>query len=218
MPLVSTATPPGTLNRDYLARHEGFSMVVLDSEDAAADLAAWNKAGLKTYEPFEFSRMAKRANGEEIRVGFALAFVSNPAAPWLGLFSCRHFAPAYFEQTEYLAHANSAIRVEDVWITGDGAMELAGYLGKVTGVEPVADRNRIVLATRIGTIVLAPPAMFAAAFGATPPHPQSGPHLAGYTIGCRSLDFFADKPMTRVGDKLILSPQDAFGTALAFQA
>src|SRR5262245_19653275 len=45
-------------NRDYLARHEGFSMLVLDSADTVADLADWKKAGLKTYEPFEFSRLA----------------------------------------------------------------------------------------------------------------------------------------------------------------
>ena len=82
-------------NRDYLARHEGFSMLVLDSADAAADIARWRKAGLKTYAPFDFSRMARLPDGEDIRVGFSLAFVSTPAAPWLGHFACQHYRPDY---------------------------------------------------------------------------------------------------------------------------
>ena len=72
-------------NRDYLARHEGFSMLALDASDARADIEAWRAAGLQTYEPFDFSRTAKMPDGEEITVGFSLAFVSHPAAPWLRL-------------------------------------------------------------------------------------------------------------------------------------
>src|SRR5215472_4171320 len=34
-------------NRDYLKRHEGFSMLVLDTADARADIAAWRAAGLQ---------------------------------------------------------------------------------------------------------------------------------------------------------------------------
>lgn len=71
-------------NRDYLERHEGFSMLVLSTEDAAADIAAWREAGLQTYEPFDFSRMARLASGEERRIGFSLAYTSTPDAPWLG--------------------------------------------------------------------------------------------------------------------------------------
>ena len=65
-------------NRDFLARHEGFSMLVLGTRDAAADIAAWRAAGLQTYAPFEFSRLAKMPSGDDVRVGFSLAFVSTP--------------------------------------------------------------------------------------------------------------------------------------------
>ena len=34
-------------NRDYLKRHEGFSMLVFDTPDAGADLASWQSAGLQ---------------------------------------------------------------------------------------------------------------------------------------------------------------------------
>src|SRR5262249_12173911 len=89
-------------NRDYLKHHEGFSMLVPDPPDARAAGKAWGAAGLQTYEPFDFSRTAKLADGQEIVVSFSLAFVSHPAAPSLGLFACQHHTPEYFAQPRYL--------------------------------------------------------------------------------------------------------------------
>src|SRR5262249_40923795 len=66
-------------NRDYLQRHEGCSMLVLDTADARADIETWRAAGLQTYAPFDFSRAAKMADGRDITVSFSLAFVSHPA-------------------------------------------------------------------------------------------------------------------------------------------
>jgi len=122
-------------NRDYVARHEGFAMLVFDTQDARADSAAWQKVGLKTYEPFDFQRPAKLPNGEEITVGFSLAFTSAPQAPWIGLFACQHYRPDYYEQARYLAHENTAQSVRDVWISGDGALGLAEFIAKLTGLE-----------------------------------------------------------------------------------
>lgn len=203
-------------NRDFLAKHEGFSMLVLDTPDAAADRERWANAGLRTYAPFDFSRMAKKANGEEVRVGFALAFTSHPDAPWLGLFSCQHFAPDYFEQPEYLRHANGALGIADVWISGDGALDLAGWLEAVTGAQAVTEGACKVLTLRTGRIVLAPPDEFEAAFRVRPPNARSGPHLAGYTVRCGSLGFFDGMGLERIGERLVVRPEDAFGTALGF--
>jgi Glyoxalase-like domain len=201
-------------NRDYLERHEGFSMLVLDTEDAGADIAAWRAAGLQTYAPFNFSRAAKMADGQEVTVGFALAFVSHPAAPWLGLFACQHYAPDYFEQPRYLRHDNGATRVQDVWIVGDTAPELAGFLQTITGAKAVTDESGVILQTRTGAIVLARPAAFESAFGGAPPHPQDGPHLAGFTIACQTLGQLADLP--RSGNRHVLAPAKNFGTAIGF--
>src|SRR5262245_29857021 len=68
-------------NRDYLARHEGFSMIVFETPNARADIQTWRAAGLQTYEPYDFSRMAKMPDGTEVKVGFSLAFVSHPSSP-----------------------------------------------------------------------------------------------------------------------------------------
>jgi hypothetical protein len=204
-------------NRDFLARHDGFSMLVFGTPDAAADTAAWRAAGLKTYAPFEFSRLAKMPDGENVRVGFSLAFVSTPAAPWLGHFACQHFRPEYYAQPQYQKHANSARSVRDVWISGDGALDLVGHFGIVIGAAGVSEApGRIVFRTPTGAVVLADPKTFEAAFGAPPPHPEDGPHLAGLTIACASLDSFGGKGLAAVGERLVLPPSKAFGTAVGF--
>jgi glyoxalase-like protein len=202
-------------NRDYLARHDGFSMLVLDTADARADIEAWRAAALQTYAPFDFSRTAKLPDGQEITLGFSLAFVSHPMAPWLGLFACQADRPDYFEQPRYLQHANGATHVHDVWIVGETAPALAGFMQTVTNATPISeDASVTVLQTRIGAIVLARPQAFEKAFGLPPPHPDDGPHLAALTIGCEDLSRFADLP--KVGDRRVLAPEKNFGTAIGF--
>ncbi len=204
-------------NRDYLARHDGFAMVVLDTDDAGADIRRWREAGLRTYDPFEFSRPARMADGREVTVGFSLAFASTPVAPWLGSFACQHFMPDYYAQPEYQRHDNTAATVADIWISGPRAPALASYFEILARAKSVRKSGRIDVPTRAGTIVLADPGAFEAAFGAPPPHLRDGPHLCGLTIDCRSLDFLADKGLDKVGERLVLPPTKGFGTAIAFK-
>ena len=202
-------------NRDYLSRHQGFSMLVLDTPDARADIEAWRAAGLHTYEPFDFSRTAKLPDGQEITVGFSLAFVSHPAAPWLGLFACQHLSPHYFEQKRYLQHGNGAMNVQDVWIVGETAPALAGFMQAVSGAKLVSEASSsTTLQTRTGAIVLAQPPAFERAFGLGAPHPHDGPHLAAFTVACQTLGKFADLP--RNGNRRVLAPAKNFGTAIGF--
>jgi hypothetical protein len=205
-------------NRDFLARHEGFSMLVLGTRDAAADIAAWHEAGLQTYAPFEFSRLAKMPSGDEVRVGFSLAFVSTPAAPWFGHCACQHHWPEYYAQPQYQTHANTAQSVQDVWISGDGALGLAEHLRIFIGGAGVPEAGRIVFQTPTGAIILADPRTFEAAFGVPPPHPEDGPCLAGLTIACTKLDTLEGHGLARVGKRLVVPPAKGFGTAIGFAA
>src|SRR5262245_41208772 len=197
--------PFAAFNREYLKRHPGFSMTVLRTFDAPAESARWRAGGLETYEPFQFSRMARWPDGSERRIGFSLAFVSNPAAPWLGLFACHHQAPEYFAQLPYQQHANGALALRDVWITGEQALDLAEYMKKVTGSDQVSERrDSVAIRTGDQSIILARPAAFEASFGIVPPHPEDGPVLAGFTL------------VAAGNERRIIRPEDAFGVAIAF--
>jgi len=206
-------------NRDYLARHEGFSMMALDTPDARADIQSWRAAGLQTYEPYDFSRIALMPDGAEVKVGFSLAFVSHPAAPWFGIFACQHYMPEYYEQPRYLDHSNGALNVRDVWVVGDTAQSLADFIGTISGATGVREGDdRTVFQTRTGAIVLARPKAFETTFGVSPPNLGDGPHLAGFTVGCRSLERAASIGLARTEDSYVLTPTKNFGTAIGLVA
>lgn len=206
-------------NRDYLARHEGFSMIVFDTDDARVDINAWRKAGLRSYDAVDFSRQAKLPDGTETRVGFSLSFVTNPAAPWLGTFACQHLAPEYYAQPVFQKHDNMAVTVEEVWAVGSKAEALLPFFETVTGCsETSRAAGRISLKTRSGALVLATPAAFADAFNCPPPNSEDAPCLAGLVIGCRSLTAIERLGLRRIGSgRFLAPPENMFGTALVFR-
>jgi hypothetical protein len=78
--------------------------------------------------------------------------------------------------------------------------------------------DRTVFQTRTGAIVLARPKAFQAAFGVSPPHLGDGPHLAGFTVGCRSSGPLAGLGLPKTEDRYVLVPAKNFGTAIGFVA
>src|SRR5215467_6004304 len=207
----------GAFNRDYLARHEGFSMLVLDTLDARADIASWREAGLQVYEPLDVSRMATMPDGENVKLGWSLAFVTHPGAPWFRVFACQFHRPQFYTQPQYQNHTNTAATVQDVWITGEAAPDLAEFMSKVTGASSVTKSADVAsLQTRTGTVILARPRAFEAAFGVPAPHPEDGPHLAGFTIGCRGLAHLAFLGLAKAGGRYVVPPSKGFGTAIGF--
>jgi hypothetical protein len=131
------------------------------------------------------------------------------------LFACQHYSPQYFEQPRYLQHANGAMLVQDVWIVGETAPDLAGFMQTVTGAKAISeDPSVTTLQTRTGAIVLARPQAFERAFGLSTPHPEDGPHLGALTVACEALGQLSDLP--RAGNRHVLAPAKNFGTAIGF--
>jgi hypothetical protein len=209
----------GAFNADYLKRHEGFSMLVVESQDAHGDSARWQAAGLRAYAPFGFSRRAALADGDEIEISFTLANVSHEFAPWLGLFATQHHNPEYFAQAAYLTHANTAKAIADAWIVGEATADLVDYLATAIGAPGRRETlGRLAFEIGAGRIVLADVATFERAFGVAPPHREDGPHWVGYSIACESLDYFAKLDLPRVAGGFVVPPHEGFGTAIRFMA
>ncbi len=107
------------------------------------------------------------------------------------------------------------MNVQDVWIVGDTAPALAGFMQTVSGAKLVTDDSpTATLQTRTGAIVLAKAPAFERAFGVAAPHPQDGPHLAAFTLACQTLGQLAGLP--RNGHRHVLAPAKNFGTAIGF--
>jgi len=121
-------------NRDFLAdRGEGMSMLVLTSDDRDADIAAWAEAGLKTYDPFNFERLATQPDGSRKRVAFRLGFSTHPSLDGLGFFVCQQETPETFWKPDYQRHANHATRISAVTVETPDWAGATNFLTRFSG-------------------------------------------------------------------------------------
>lgn len=123
----------GAFNRDFVTRHEGISMLVLDSVDAAADRKEFHDIGLTTYAPFSFERIARQPDGSEKKVAFDLTFTTHGDIPDAAFFTCRNRFPENFWKPEYQNHPNGAIRIASAIMVADEPADLHEFLEGFAG-------------------------------------------------------------------------------------
>lgn len=212
-------------NRDFLHESEGFSMLVLDSDDARADQRRFEERGITRYDPFDFQRKARLPDGEEVAVGFSLAFAFHEAMGRAGFFVCQQSAPQHFWKREYQIHANGAQGIGDVLMLGEDPKAYADFFSAFTGVEPhaLSDDEIAFRLSRGGVRMLSPRAWdvhYPAAFA---PDFSQGPCFAGYVVAVSDLgragECLDDGHIAymRDGGRLIVAPDEAFNTMILFE-
>jgi catechol 2,3-dioxygenase-like lactoylglutathione lyase family enzyme len=213
----------GAYNRDFLARQEGCSMLVLDTEDAEADARSFHAAGLGGFAPFHFERSAKLPDGTQAKVAFSLAFALDPRLPDAVFFTCRQHAPELFWKPEYQRHENGATGIEEVALVAPDPLALAGTLQAVTEVPPDPAAQAILVRTARGSVRALTPAAFAARYaGAEAPPLGNGPRFAGCRVVVEDLASLAARlgqahiPFKRAPGGIVVPPTEAFGLALGF--
>ncbi len=210
-------------NRDFLAAGEGFSMLVLEAEDARADQARFAASGLKTYAPLDFSRQAKMPTGEAVTVGFSLAFATDPLAPSNAFFTCQQHAPEHFWKPDYQRHANTAHTVSEVCMVSADPGAHAGFLEAYADAASQFRAGELTVVTSRGRISVVEPARFEDLYQCQPPDVTAGARLAGYTIGVADLDVARDEFQQngiQAGSwdqRTYIGPENAFGVAVAFE-
>ena len=68
----------GAFNRDFLASREGFSMLILNSSNAADDARSFEAAGIGGFKVFDFARDGTKPDGTPVKLAFSLAFARDP--------------------------------------------------------------------------------------------------------------------------------------------
>lgn len=215
----------GAFNRDYLARREGFSMLVFDSPDARADRDEFAAAGLADLEPFDFERTATLPSGEAATVGFSLAFAPPAAAPGAAVFTCRQHAPEHFWNPAYQSHPNGAQRVVEVAMVAEDPEAMRPYFTALHGADAIAERaaGGFAVETPRGGVLVLPPDAYEAQYGEPPrADAPAGPHFAAVRLGVGDLGatqavLAGSGVATRWAPAGLVVPSDnLFGTALAF--
>jgi len=93
---------------------EGFSHMVLKSDDARADDKLYREKGLSGGPMVPFSRAFETPEGETGEVSFELAFAADPRAPDAGFFTCQVKNAPNVDRSALQSHANGVVGLKEV--------------------------------------------------------------------------------------------------------
>lgn len=177
-------------NKTFLEVGEGGSMLVFEGHDARADQAEFRLKRLDTYEPFDFSRTARLPDGEEVTVGFSLAFVTHAEMPRAAFFTCQQHAPQHFWKPEYQVHGNTARVVRAVVMVAAEPRRYAEFFAALQGTGSVRETAAgLQVATARGEIRVVTPEAYCAYYGATArPDLESGPRFRAMVVEVAEMD------------------------------
>src|ERR1700688_2391072 len=168
----------GAFNRDFLARGQGLSMLVLEGR-GAPDTDEFRTAGIGDFDLYEFEREGKHPDGTTTKVAFALAFASDPHMPQAGFFTCLHRHPENLWNPAFQKHANGAESVAGIVLIADEPARHRDFLFAFAGLQSThGDGNGYTIYRPRGTMDVMPPAASPRRFGVPAPDTSHGARLA----------------------------------------
>lgn len=205
---------------------DGFSAVVVSSDDARADHARFTAAGVSAGDILEFSRVMRLPDGTEGTGSFRLAFAVEPRAPDVFFFACQRIASLPADRDALERHANGVIGLAEVVLGAEAPLALRGILQHVAYDGEVSGRVATVGVTmRNGVKVSVLDAgEMAEAFGdAAPPQAE---RLRGQAIVFNVVDLatterhFKDSaiPYMKRNGRLVVPGAPGQGTVFSFGA
>jgi catechol 2,3-dioxygenase-like lactoylglutathione lyase family enzyme len=190
-------------NRDFIARGEGLSLLILESKNATADEAELRRAGIAASPEMRFEREGKKPDGSTVKVGFTLAFAEDKGASDIHFCICQQHYPENFWNPAFQKHANGIERVAGVvMVAAEPARHrpfLLSYTG-ATDAKPAGDGFSIALPR--GAIEMMTPSAFTARYGLAAPDTSRGARLAAIRFS---------------GAKVADNRLAAFGAGLVFE-
>jgi hypothetical protein len=215
----------GAANRDFLARGEGLSMLLLNSRDAVRDARFFEANGIGAFDVFDFAREGKRPDGSTVKLAFSLAFATDPGSPEMYFGVCQHHHPENFWNPAFQSHANGVKDVPGVVMIANRPANHQKFLTAFTGAAQVnSSAAGVVAHTENGDIEILEPSAARAQFGAA--SEASGEGMAFKAIRVAVADLAQTEALLRQNglscvrhaQRLTVPPDAAFGATLIFEA
>jgi catechol 2,3-dioxygenase-like lactoylglutathione lyase family enzyme len=214
----------GGFVRDFLAREEGLSMLVLEGKDAAADAEAFRAARIGNFRVFDFAREATRPDGAKAQVAFSLAFATDVKAPAVGFFTCQQHHPGNFWNPVLQTHRNGATGIMGVTMVAENPGDHRSFLSAFSGISEVKQNpGGIAVVTRRGEIRVVSPSAYRSLVGTEPPSLARGARLAAICFSVRDMagltSAFAKAGIRALEHEgcLVVPPDVAYGGTLVFK-
>lgn len=215
----------GDYNRRFLEAGEGFSLLILESSDAAGDERAFVAAKIAASEVMRFEREGKRTDGSPVKVAFSLAFARDALAPAHNFAVCQQHYPENFWNPAWQRHPNGVTGVGGVVMVADNPSDHHIFLSAFVGERELQSTSAgITVTTPRGDIQVITPAAFADHFGIPAPDVSEGGRLAALRLV--SSDVAATEASLSSGgvspvrhmNRIVVPPDQAHGAALIFEA
>ncbi|WP_252509686.1 VOC family protein [Thalassospira sp. TSL5-1] len=190
-------------NRNFLRLREGMSMLALQSQDARADRAAFLQAGAAVPEVFDFARKGETPDGKQVDLAFSLSFASHPLLRHGVCFSCQHHHPAEnFYFSEYQSHPNSAVAIDQVFLTHWAAEAVEEFFSSMAlnDLVDVGHQDELLARYPVGDSIL----------------PDDG--FAGFRLRVKDIEAIRPAALSlgavECGDMLVVPPTHMFGVMM----
>jgi len=213
----------GAYNRNFIARTEGFSLLILESKEAAGDATTFSSAGVGKPDPLRFEREAKRPDGSTVKVGFSLAFAEHRDADDIHFATCQQHYPENFWNPSFQQHTNSVSAVAGVVAVAEQPEQHRRFFEVFADGRASVTKDGFAIATHRGAIDVMTPARFLQRFGVKAPDMSRGARLAALRFAVTSpsrlqaLPELAGIAGLYVGNDAIIASEDAMGAVLVFE-
>jgi hypothetical protein len=201
--------------------NDGFSALVLGTENVDADHMRYVEAGLSAGDMLSFSRAFADTAGKSDTASFKLAFASGAGAKDAFLFACERINAPKVDRTALQIHPNGATGIIEVVAVSDQPSE-QHRLMSIAARSPAAGQGSTAIGLPNATLILLDPAAFEARF-AIPAGAPSELRFAAVVFSVRRADTVAKLLATSSvehdmrGNDIVVRPAPGQGAAFIFR-
>ncbi len=213
----------GIYTGEFTRRHEGLSLLILESQNAKADEADFANAGIAASETMLFEREGKRPDGSLVKVAFSLAFADDKLAPDIHFATCQQHYPENFWNPEFQKHANGVTGISGVVAVAEEPARHKVFMQAFAGAEATMSGDGFRIVTPRGVIEAVTPDAFVTRYGVAAPDVASGMRLAAIRFVAADASLLQDVPELAgiaglyAENAAIVGADDAMGAVLVFE-
>ena len=215
----------GDFNRRFLEAREGFSLLILESADAAVDEKVFTGAKIAASPVMRFEREGKRPDGSPVTVAFSLGFARDALSPDTGFAVCQQHYPENFWNADFQNHPNGVTQVGGVVMVAENPTDHHIFMSAFAGERELQSTSSgVAVTTPRGDIQIMTPAAFEDHFDLAAPDVSQGARLTALRLVARDLSTMEAGVSAGKAEgkhhmgRFIVPPASAFGAAIVFEA
>lgn len=203
---------------------EGFSHLVIKSDDAKADHKLYRRHGISGGKRVRFSRKFQTPDGQSGKATFKLAFATDKRSPDSYFFSCQVVDAPKVDRSALQAHANGVIGLKEVILSEVNPTDFQYFLQTFLNQREMdVDSFGMTFDTENAKVTVLSPDGMQAFYGMAVEPAERGMQFQAFTLAVQSLDKIAAhlkqngiEFVERTG-RLMVPPHEGQGTTIIFE-